>query len=152
MKWLKVTILGTLLVFLFSSCALSASTHISNNTKKSTTNSTANVNTNNINMTLSDIESAKKKLVPLEKSLSNDNKKDTILKHLNNFREKSDFKISSIYFGDESGNFYMDPAAEMPGDYDPRTRVWYKNSKKNGEYVSDIYIDFLNKKKILSVR
>ena len=135
MKWLKVTILSTLLVFLFSSCGLRSNTHISNNTIENTTNSTLNVDSNNIPMSLLDIESVKKKLEPLETALSENNKNDAIITALNNFKEKSDLKISSIYFGDESGNFYMNPKVQLPGDYDPRTRVWYKNSKKNKKSV-----------------
>ena len=39
----------------------------------------------------------------------------------------------------------------MPGDYDPRTRPWYKSAKEDGEFISDAYVDLSTNNKILSV-
>ena len=36
--------------------------------------------------------------------------------------------FSSIYYGDQSGVFTLEPAAELPAGYDPRQRPWYQGA------------------------
>ena len=146
-----IFIISIILVFLFSGCGATVSTHTSKNTKEVTINSTTNMDTNSINKASVNIKIINEKLVTLANELENVNKKDVILKLLNDFKENSTLKTSSVFFGNESGDFYMTPIAELPGDYDPRARDWYKISKQSGGYLSDIYKDFSNNDKILTV-
>ena len=43
--------------------------------------------------------------------------------------------FDSSYFGDVGGNFHLWPKADMPPDYDPRTRPWYKAAVSAGAPV-----------------
>lgn len=45
--------------------------------------------------------------------------------------KSTDSTILAIYVGSEQGAFYMDPYAELPSDFDHRTREWYKLAKEN---------------------
>ncbi|WIF94181.1 methyl-accepting chemotaxis protein [Caminicella sporogenes] len=47
------------------------------------------------------------------------------------------------YFGNEEGSMYIFPKDELPDDYDPRTRPWYKKALENkGKIVwTEPYID-----------
>ncbi|RKD21637.1 hypothetical protein BET04_07390 [Caminicella sporogenes] len=47
------------------------------------------------------------------------------------------------YFGNEEGSMYIFPKDELPDDYDPRTRPWYKKALENkGKVVwTEPYID-----------
>lgn len=50
-------------------------------------------------------------------------------------------EFGMIYFGDaQDGSFTLLPPAEMPKDYDPRKRVWYKDAvERNGPIITDPY-------------
>ena len=150
MKKLKVLI-SILLVFLLSSCGGKITLNESKNNSKNVTESTVNVDSNSTNISSADIKNIKVKLEALDKELAGATEKEVILKHLDDFKEKSGLKISSVYFGDEGGKFYVTPIVQLPGDYDPRIRPWYKSAKEDGEFISDAYVDLSTNNKILSV-
>ena len=150
MKKLKI-IISVLLVFLLSSCGLKVTLQIPKDNLKNTTESTVNLNDNTTNISSINLKDVKNQLGALEKNLAAANEKEVILKHLNDFKEGSTLNISSIYFGNEDGIIYVVPLVQLPGDYDPRARLWYKGAKEAGEYVSDAYVDFSTNNKILSV-
>ncbi|ANF22004.1 methyl-accepting chemotaxis protein [Thermococcus piezophilus] len=55
---------------------------------------------------------------------------------------KSEPKISAVYFGDVNGNMFIYPEQELPKDYDPRVRPWYKKALEvNGPTWSEPYKD-----------
>lgn len=139
------------LVFLLSGCGLNVNIRTSNNNLNSNPTVDKSLGDTTINMTSTDLSNIKAKLATLEKDLAKDNSKDVILQHLSTFKEESGLNMLSVYFGDELGNFYLVPTATLPADYDARERIWYKNAKENGDYVSDAFTDFSTTNKILAV-
>jgi hypothetical protein len=139
------------LVFLLSGCVLKDNIRASNNNSNSNPTVDKSLGDTTINMTSTDLSNIKDKLATLEKELAKDTSKDVILQHLSNFKEESGLNMLSVYFGDELGNFYLVPTATLPADYDARERIWYKNAKENGEYVSDAFTDLSTTNKILAV-
>lgn len=144
-------IVSMLLIFLLSSCGVKVIGNIPNKDSTNSTKSNVNMDTNNVNITSIDIEGIKEKLGVLEKELAEDSGKDEILYHLNDFKEKSKLNTLDIFFGDELGNFYVNPAVELPSDYDHRTRPWYISAKDNGDYVAEPYVDYITNNKVLTI-
>jgi methyl-accepting chemotaxis protein len=139
------------LVLLLSGCGLNVNIRTSNNNLNSNPTVEKNLSDPTINMTSKDLLNIKDKLATLEKELAKDNSKDAIIQHLSNLKKESGLNMLSVYFGDELGNFYLVPTATLPADYDARERIWYKNAKENGEYVSDAFTDLSTTNKILGV-
>lgn len=139
------------LVFLLSGCGLKVNIQASNNNSNINTTVDKNLGDTTINISSTDLANIKDKLAALEKELAKDNNKDAILQHLNDFKEKSGLNILSVYFADELGNFYLFPEVTLPADYDARERVWYKNAKENGAYISDSFTDLSTTNKIVAV-
>jgi methyl-accepting chemotaxis protein len=66
---------------------------------------------------------------------------------------KSDKSIMNIYFGTAtSGEMLLYPHADLPKDYDPRERPWYKDAidHKNEVIWTDPYIDSITKQPVVS--
>lgn len=60
--------------------------------------------------------------------------------------------IKSVYVGTVDKKFITYPKVEMPADYDPTSKVWYKKAiEKNATVWTDPYIDAATKKLIISV-
>ena len=56
------------------------------------------------------------------------------------------------YLGGRDGNFVMRPNDEMPADYDPRTRPWYKDAvNAGGTTLTEPYIDAATKELIITI-
>ena len=56
------------------------------------------------------------------------------------------------YMGNEEGKFFIWPAADMPADYDPRKRPWYKDAvAKGAPILTAPYIDASTNDLIISV-
>jgi methyl-accepting chemotaxis protein len=50
--------------------------------------------------------------------------------------------ITNMYIGDSQGNMYLYPEQELPADYDPRIRAWYKGAESTkATIVTDPYAD-----------
>ena len=65
---------------------------------------------------------------------------DTLNPYLNINNDDPD--ISRIYIGLANGHFITGGQWIPPEDYDPRTRVWYREAVEEGEtIISDVYID-----------
>lgn len=49
----------------------------------------------------------------------------------------------AIYLGTESGKLIIQPDADLPADFDARTRPWYKDAKANGgkAIITEPYVD-----------
>lgn len=51
-------------------------------------------------------------------------------------------EITSIFYGNEKGAMYQVPHSQLPKDFDPRTRLWYKGAiQKKGLYWTNPYKD-----------
>jgi len=60
--------------------------------------------------------------------------------------------FQTTYLGEKDGRFTMWPPSEMPKDYDPRVRPWYKDAVSAGtSTLTEPYIDASTKKLILSM-
>jgi len=56
------------------------------------------------------------------------------------------------YLGSADGTFTMRPDEEMPDDYDPRTRPWYKDAvSAGGSTLTEPYIDAATKELIITI-
>jgi methyl-accepting chemotaxis protein len=60
--------------------------------------------------------------------------------------------FQSTYLGEKDGRFTMWPPSDMPKDYDPRTRPWYKDAVAAGtSTLTEPYVDASTNKLILSM-
>ncbi|MDX5593467.1 methyl-accepting chemotaxis protein [Pseudovibrio sp. SPO723] len=60
--------------------------------------------------------------------------------------------FQASYIGEETGKFHIWPASDMPADYDPRVRPWYKDAARKGSAVlTDPYVDASSQELIISV-
>ncbi len=92
------------------------------------------------------ISDAKEKLNLLCQQISSDLNLESIKKALIDFRKNTgDESIQQIYFAKETGELYIEPEKEFPDDFDARVRPWYRHTKEEGEYTSDMYIDTYNR-------
>ena len=58
----------------------------------------------------------------------------------------------AIYLGTEEGVMHATPTLDLPNDYNPRQRPWYKKAKQEGDVVwTDIYQDAGTNKSIITV-
>lgn len=64
---------------------------------------------------------------PAIENIDLDNNNEVIMEILKSVKE-TDKNILDIYYGTESGKFFMYPEAEMPEGYDARKRPWYKQA------------------------
>ncbi len=56
------------------------------------------------------------------------------------------------YLGGQDGSFLMRPAEEMPADYDPRSRPWYKDAiAAGGSTLTEPYVDAASGELIISI-
>ncbi|MDO8332598.1 MAG: methyl-accepting chemotaxis protein [Pseudomonas sp.] len=56
------------------------------------------------------------------------------------------------YLGGSDGSFIMRPNDEMPADYDPRARPWYKDARSaGGTTLTEPYIDAATKELIITI-
>ncbi|MDO8698374.1 MAG: methyl-accepting chemotaxis protein, partial [Pseudomonas sp.] len=56
------------------------------------------------------------------------------------------------YLGSSDGSFIMRPNDEMPADYDPRARPWYKDARNaGGTTLTEPYIDAATKELIITI-
>lgn len=73
---------------------------------------------------------------------------------LNNFKAftESHKGVQSIYIGNTDKKFTIYPAQKMPENYDPTSRVWYKEAlSKNATIWTEPYIDAATQKLTISV-
>ncbi len=56
------------------------------------------------------------------------------------------------YLGGQDGTFLMRPAEEMPADYDPRARPWYKDAiAAGGSTLTEPYVDAASGELVISI-
>ncbi len=56
------------------------------------------------------------------------------------------------YLGGQDGSFLMRPAEEMPADYDPRSRPWYKDAiAAGGSTLTEPYVDAASGELVISI-
>lgn len=56
------------------------------------------------------------------------------------------------YLGGQDGSFLMRPAEEMPADYDPRSRPWYKDAiSAGGSTLTEPYVDAASGELVISI-
>lgn len=74
-----------------------------------------------------------------------------IQKLIDEYIDKSKLDISSIYYGDNNGQFYMSPSVELSSDYNFTERTPYKDAVEEGKYMPDSYMDFTTNKCIQTI-
>ena len=83
-------------------------------------------------------------------SISNDSETDRVVKLLEQKALTSSFAFT--YLGTESGGFTMRPDEQMPADYDPRTRPWYKDAlAAGGTTLTEPYVDAATGELIITI-
>jgi len=86
----------------------------------------------------------------LTQSIANDNTPDRVISLLEQKALTSTFSYS--YLGSQDGSFTMRPADEMPADYDPRQRPWYKDAvAAGGTTLTEPYIDAATSQLIITI-
>lgn len=98
---------------------------------------------------------------PAETNSENDEQKATVItintdkevamEILKNVADSND-DIMNTYFGTSEGDMYLYPEQDLPEDYDPRVRPWYKKAIESKEKVvwSDPYIDANSKETVIT--
>lgn len=83
-------------------------------------------------------------------SISNDSEQERVIKLLEQKALTSSFAFT--YLGTESGGFTMRPDEQMPADYDPRSRPWYKDAMAAGNTtLTEPYMDAATSELIMTV-
>ena len=83
-------------------------------------------------------------------SISNDSEPDRVVKLLEQKALTSSFAFT--YLGTESGGFTMRPDEQMPADYDPRSRPWYKDAlAAGGTTLTEPYVDAATGELIITI-
>jgi len=77
--------------------------------------------------------------------------KENAVEVISAFENNSDLVMQHIYLAKETGEFYIYPFAEIPGDYDARTRPWYIQAMKDEIYISEVYEDITSGERIITV-
>ncbi|MGF6403189.1 methyl-accepting chemotaxis protein [Pseudomonas frederiksbergensis] len=73
-------------------------------------------------------------------TVANDNTPDSVVRLLEQKTLLSTFNFT--YLGGIDGSFAMGPKDELPADYDPRTRPWYKDAMAaGGTTLTEPYLD-----------
>lgn len=93
-----------------------------------------------------DLDFLKKEMINCSKlDISSD-----MIKEILKIKENDDENyISMVYFADTEGNFYASEEMDL-GDYDPRTRPWYKTAMEEGIYISSLYTDAFTGDRLIS--
>lgn len=78
---------------------------------------------------------------------ADDNAINTILSEYYNLNKDN---TVNIFFGKESGDFYVYPTVNLPKDYDARKREWYIKAIENKEHVSNPFRDISSEKVIVT--
>ncbi len=98
------------------------------------------------------ISEIKEKLDLASKQLNNRIDQKNIKEILGNFKNTiGDQAISNVYFGKETGEMYCEPDISLPEDYDVRIRPWYSSAKKESEYVSEIYTEYIDNNQYITL-
>jgi methyl-accepting chemotaxis protein len=83
-------------------------------------------------------------------TIVNDSSPDRVVKLLEQKALTSSFAFT--YLGTESGDFTMRPDEEMPADYDPRVRPWYKDAMAaGGTTLTEPYVDAATGELIITI-
>ncbi|MDH0621819.1 methyl-accepting chemotaxis protein [Pseudomonas chengduensis] len=83
-------------------------------------------------------------------SISNDSEQERVIKLLEQKALTSSFAFT--YLGTESGGFTMRPDEQMPADYDPRSRPWYKDAMAaGGTTLTEPYVDAATGELIITI-
>lgn len=83
-------------------------------------------------------------------SIGNDRSDDAVVSLLEQKALTSTFAFT--YLGEQSGSFTMRPQEEMPADYDPRVRPWYKDAvAAGGTTLTEPYVDAATGELIITI-
>lgn len=73
-------------------------------------------------------------------TIANDSTDERVIQLLEQRALTSTFNF--VYLGDQDGQFTMRPEDDMPADYDPRVRPWYKDAvAAGGTTLTEPYVD-----------
>lgn len=86
-------------------------------------------------------------------SLSQLKDKASILKRLEVIKTTSKQPLINCYYAQTNKTMFLYPTSELPSDYDPTERPWYKETLENTMtvHVSDIYVDAVTNQQILTL-
>lgn len=83
-------------------------------------------------------------------SIINDSDAERVIKLLEQRALTSSFAFT--YLGTAAGGFTMRPDEQMPADYDPRTRPWYKDAlSAGGTTLTEPYVDAATSELIITI-
>ncbi|AVO51919.1 methyl-accepting chemotaxis protein [Ectopseudomonas mendocina] len=83
-------------------------------------------------------------------SIINDSDAERVIKLLEQRALTSSFAFT--YLGTAAGGFTMRPDEQMPADYDPRTRPWYKDAlAAGGTTLTEPYVDAATSELIITI-
>ncbi len=83
-------------------------------------------------------------------SIVNDSDSERVIKLLEQRALTSSFAFT--YLGTAAGGFTMRPDEQMPADYDPRTRPWYKDAlAAGGTTLTEPYVDAATSELIITI-
>jgi len=83
-------------------------------------------------------------------SIVNDSDSERVVKLLEQRALTSSFAFT--YLGTAAGGFTMRPDEQMPADYDPRTRPWYKDAlAAGGTTLTEPYVDAATSELIITI-
>jgi len=82
---------------------------------------------------------------------NSNNERINVLKELKNIVTSYPFIIGA-YLGLENGAMLIQPEGQLPDDYDPRIRPWYKDGKSNPDkfVITDPYLDVITNSLLIS--
>jgi len=90
-------------------------------------------------------------------NITNQSNEDTerMYSNLQNYFEQYE-EFIAVYVGTKNGDIFMRPVEsekQLPADFDPRTRPWYKDAvaKPNEVIITDPYIDVVTKDTLVTV-
>jgi methyl-accepting chemotaxis protein len=83
-------------------------------------------------------------------SIANDSSNERVVDLLEQKALTSTFNFA--YLGEQTGRFTMRPLDDMPADYDPRTRPWYKDAiTAGGTTLTEPYVDAATGELVITV-
>lgn len=88
-------------------------------------------------------------IVSFTKAITFDRPKQEIQDILESYKNTNGY--INVFAAFEDGDLFVNSSYKVAPDYDPKTRVWYKNGiNSNGIVISEPYLSFSTKKMLIS--
>lgn len=87
----------------------------------------------------------------IKELVKTDTGNDAVMKEFELFANSSE-NILNVYAASEAKGMYLYPLTELPADYDPTSRGWYKGAvSTDGVYIEDPYVDVGTQKVVITI-